>query len=120
MELVRFIFEDRHYGVSFCHNTAFLVWIEIHDDFCWGRIIKSVDLTGQTTNPVKLVRKIWQIVKSHIYQNNLPYFEIEVSDRKRSQIYMRFLTQLSDYRSFKYGNNIFVFKQQYQHVRGGI
>jgi hypothetical protein len=120
MELVRFIFEDRHYVVSFQHNTAFLVWTEIHDDFHWGRIIKSVDLTGQTTNPVKLVRKIWQIVKAHIHQNNLPYFEIEVADRKRSQIYMRFLTQLPGYQSFKYGNNIFVLKQQYQRVRGNI
>ena len=111
MEISRFIFEDRHYVVSFQQNTTFLVWIEIPDDFHWGRIIKSTDIIGQTGNPVKLIRKIWQIVKTHIYQNNLPYFEIEVSDRKRSQIYMGFLCKLAGYQSFKYGNNIFVLKK---------
>jgi len=110
MDISRFILEVRYYVVGFRDHKEFFVWTETSDALHWGIIIKSTVLTGNTKNPTRLIRKVWQIIKLFIYLKKLPYFEVNVTDAKRSGIYMKFLSKLIGYESYQNGNNIFVLK----------
>ena len=110
MEIQRFNYEGRQYVLALIKNREFMLWTETDDPFSWGAIEQSSEPINGIKNPTKLVRKVWQLVRKHIYKNKLPYFEIWVSDTKRSNLYGRFLKNLSGYQFFKHGYNFTVIR----------
>ena len=106
----RFSHEGRQYVLAFRKNQ-FVVYEKFHHDpfySWWDEAPKS----KQIKNPIKLVRKIWKVTHQFIYQNRISYFEIFVSDPKRSRIYRKFLNTLSGYQYFQYGYSFAVVKMK--------
>jgi hypothetical protein len=106
----RFSHDGRQYVLAFRQNQ-FVVYEEFHHDPFYSWWDDEPPKSKQVKNPIRLVRKIWQVTRQFIYQNKIPYFQIR-SDQKRSAIYRRFLDTLSGYQYFEYGYSFAVVKMK--------
>ena len=106
----RFSHEERQFVLAFRKNQ-FIVYEEFHHDrfYSWW---DGPSNQSKIKNPLKLVRKIWHTVRQYIYRNNVSYFEILVSDPKRSRIYRKLLKTLSGYQCFQHGYSFAVVKMK--------
>lgn len=110
MELEHFAYEGRQYRLAFIKNQ-FVVWITSdYDPFYSWWDDEPIKTNSNTKNPTKLVRKVWRIVSRYIYRNKIKYFQIVVSDPKRSRIYRKFLTKLTGYQCYEFGYSFCVVK----------
>ncbi len=102
-----FSFEGRRYVLSFIKNQFVVYQKPDHDSFySWW----DDEPSNQVKNPLKLVRQIWHTVRQYIYNKKLSYFEILVSDPKRSRIYRKLLNTLTGYQCFEHGYSFAVVK----------
>jgi hypothetical protein len=108
-----FNFEGRRYVLSFVKNQ-FVVYeeLEFHHDRFYSWWDDEPSNHSKIKNPTKLVRKIWHTVRQYICRNKISYFEIVVSDPKRSRIYQKFLKTLNGYQCFEHGYSFTVVKMK--------
>ena len=106
-----FSYEQRQYVLAFRRNQ-FVVYEKFHHDPFYSWWDDQPQKTKQVKNLIKLVRKIWQVTCQFIYQNRISYFEIFVSDHKRSRIYHKFLATLEGYQCFRHNNSFAVVKMK--------
>ena len=107
----RFSYEGRHYVLAFQKNQ-FFVYEKFHHDpfYLWWD--DHSQKSKQVKSPIKLVRVKKRVTFQYIYENKITYFEIFVSDPKRSAIYRRFLDTLSGYEAFQLGYSFAVVKMK--------
>lgn len=105
----RFSYEGRQYVLAFRKNQ-FVVYEEFHHDPFYSWWDDEPPKLNQIKNPTKLVRKIWNTVRQYIYRHKISYFEILVSDSKRSRIYRKLLKTLNGYQCFEHGYSFAVVK----------
>ena len=109
----RFSHEGRQYVLAFRKNQFVVYEKQSHNDrfFLWW----DQEPQKRVKNPIRLVRQIWEVTREFLYQARTPYFEIFVSDPKRSRIYRKFLNTLSGYQYFEYGYSYAVVKIKGDH-----
>ena len=90
-----FAYDRKHFFVEFVNHTKFLFYIRNYNQ-CWGDEDSS-EVTNNTKNPIKLLRKIDKIIRNYIYSNNLKYFSFSTWGHKRARIYKRFADSLVGY-----------------------
>ena len=107
----RFSHEERQFVLAFRKNQ-FIVYQEFYHDPFYSWWDDEPTNQSKIKNPTKLVRKIWNTVRQYIYRNNISYFEILVSDPKRSRIYRKLLKTLNGYQCFEHGYSFAVVKMK--------
>ena len=105
-----FSYEGRQYVLTFRKNQ-FVVYEKFHHDPFYSWWDAEPPKSKQVKNPIKLVRKIWQVTREFIYQNKISYFVI-LSDKKRFSIYQKFLKTLNGYQCFEHGYSFAVVKMK--------
>ena len=111
MEKRLFLHQGQKYVLALRKNQ-FVFYQQPDDDPFYSWWGNQPQKPKQVKNPIRLVRQIWQVARQFIYQNKISYFEIFVSDPKRSAIYRRFLDTLSGYEAFQLGYSFAVVKMK--------
>src|SRR6056297_1675025 len=106
----RFSHAGRQYVLAFRKNQFVVYEKQSHNDRFYS--FWDQDTQKKIKNPIKLVREIWRVTRQFTYQNRISYFEIFVSDPKRSRIYQKFLNTLSGYQYFEYRYSFAVVKMK--------
>ena len=107
----RFSHEGRQYVLAFLKNQ-FIVYEKFHHDPFYSWWDEEPQKLKQAQNPIRLVRQIWQVTRQFIYQNKISYFEILISDPKRSRIYRKVLNTLAGYETFQHRYSLVVVKMK--------
>ena len=103
-----FSYQGQVFELSF-KNSQFSLYKSSDDNYySWW----DEEPQKRVKNPIRLVRQIWQVTRKFIYKHKITYFEIFVSDPKRSRIYRKFLNTLSGYQYFEYGYSFAVVKMK--------
>ncbi|PTX61901.1 hypothetical protein C8N31_12022 [Sulfitobacter mediterraneus] len=100
------------YVILLQHGYSFVVYAETSDGFSWGHTEKAIHRLYNRTTSIRIVRKVWKIVKTYIYTNRLSFFEISAGDESRAKLYERFLSGLNRYRVIRTGNSFYVMRCQ--------
>lgn len=112
MIIKNFIYDGKDYFVEFNNHTSFSFYIKNYDYVYDDE--DSSEVTNNTKNPIKLLRKIEKIIKDYIYKNKIAYFTFVVEGTKRVKIYKRFADSLDGYsyiiKSNEYGSEFYFTK----------
>ena len=102
-----FAYDGKRYIVDIYNNSIYF-YIKNYD-YIHGDSDDS-SLTGNTKNPVKLLRKIEKSVRNYIYSKKLKYFMFYADNKKRVRLYKKFADSLVGYNYYIY-NGAFYFNK---------
>lgn len=106
MLITKFNYENKHYIVEL-DNTSLVFFTREYG------FIKDIDsglIRNDIKNPVALLRKICNLVRSFLYEHKIKFFTFYANSEKRIRIYKRFLDSLVGYSYYLVDGTFYVTK----------
>ncbi len=112
IEIARLKYGRITYIVLLQQGYSIVVFAETPDSFNWGQTESAIHRPNSRTTSIRIVRKVWKIVKSYIYTNKLSFFEISADDEGSARLYERILLGLQGYKIIRNDNSFYLVRQQ--------
>lgn len=109
-EIARLKYDKITYVVSLQNGYSYVVYAETPDSFNWGQTERTIHRLNNRTTAIRIVRRVWKIIKTYIYTHRLSFFEISAGDESRAKLYERFLSGLSDYSIIRNENTFYLMR----------